>query len=152
METPKTLTLNQAAKLTGKSKGTLSKSLKNGTLSFISKDKTGYSIDPSELNRVFPVNMLKMNTSYQSEPPVEHHENTLKMRELELILKAEQHEKEIYRSQLREKDTTIEDYRIRLTKAEDVISRQTLLLADMRPEKPVEKRKGILAGLLRKNT
>ncbi len=142
METPKTLTLNQAAKWTGRSKGTISKALKEGRLSYIAKDDTGYSIDPSELNRVFPVNMEKVNTRYQTEPPIEHQENTQTIREMELRLEAAQQETAIYREQLRDKDATIEDYRIRLTKAEDTISRQTVLLADMRqkpPENPAQR-------------
>jgi hypothetical protein len=53
-ETPLFLTLGQAAKETGKSKGTISKAIKSGRLSYIDKDSTGYKIDPAELFRVFP--------------------------------------------------------------------------------------------------
>ena len=47
-------TLGQAAKATGKSKSTLLSAIKNGRISYISKDNNGYQIDPSELHRVYP--------------------------------------------------------------------------------------------------
>jgi hypothetical protein len=50
----KTLSLRQAALETGKSKSTISNALKTGKISYISKDHTGYKIDPSELFRVYP--------------------------------------------------------------------------------------------------
>lgn len=49
-----TFTLGQAAKETGISKGTLSKALKSGRLSYVSKSPSGYEIDPAELFRAFP--------------------------------------------------------------------------------------------------
>lgn len=49
------LTLGQAAKEVGKSKGTLSKAVKDGKLSVAKKDENGsFQIDPAELFRVFP--------------------------------------------------------------------------------------------------
>ena len=48
------LSLNQAAKAANKSPSTISKYLKNGKLSYFSKDENGYKIDRSELMRVFP--------------------------------------------------------------------------------------------------
>lgn len=50
------LTLSQAAKETGKSKGTLSKALKEGKISYVEKSDSGYKIDPAELFRVYPRN------------------------------------------------------------------------------------------------
>ena len=48
-------TLGTAAKATGKSKTTIQRSIANGLIS-ASKGKNGrYSIDPSELHRVFPL-------------------------------------------------------------------------------------------------
>lgn len=49
-----TLTLNQAAKESGRAKSTISKALKSGKLSYVSKTDAGYEIDPAELHRVFP--------------------------------------------------------------------------------------------------
>ncbi len=48
------MTLGEASKAVGKSKTTISKYIKNGKLSVISKDEDSYKIDPSELFRVFP--------------------------------------------------------------------------------------------------
>lgn len=55
MDTPVTpLTLGEAAKHTGMSKTTLSRAIKSGKLSVLSKQGNSYQIDPSELFRVFP--------------------------------------------------------------------------------------------------
>jgi hypothetical protein len=52
---PMNYTLGTAAKATGKSKTTIQRSIANGAIS-ASKGKNGiYSIDPSELHRVFPL-------------------------------------------------------------------------------------------------
>lgn len=50
------LTLGQAAKHTGLSKSTISRAISSGKLSVVSKGTGSYSIDPSELFRVFPKN------------------------------------------------------------------------------------------------
>ena len=56
MENTPYITLNDAAKQSGRAKSTISKALKSGKLSYVSRDKdTGaYEIDPAELSRVFP--------------------------------------------------------------------------------------------------
>jgi chromosome segregation ATPase len=55
IETRSILSLNQVAKLTGRSKGTISKALNDGTLSYLEKsDKGVYQIDMAEALRVFP--------------------------------------------------------------------------------------------------
>jgi hypothetical protein len=41
----------------------LSKALNNGKLSYISKTKSGYQIEPSELFRVFPLKQDKSRKS-----------------------------------------------------------------------------------------
>lgn len=47
-------TLGQAAKAVGKSKATLSKAIKSGKMSAVRQDDGSFSIDPSELHRVYP--------------------------------------------------------------------------------------------------
>lgn len=47
-------TLGEAAKATGKSKTTLHRAIKSGKISATKQDDNSYSIDPSELHRVFP--------------------------------------------------------------------------------------------------
>lgn len=72
------ISLNEAAALTGRAKSTISKALKNGKMSYISKDpKTGaYEIDPAEALRTFPT---KQETSkdYQKETPRNPTENSI---------------------------------------------------------------------------
>jgi len=48
------LTLSQAAKVSGKSKSTLSRAIKMGRLSATRLDDGNFSIDPAELFRVYP--------------------------------------------------------------------------------------------------
>jgi len=47
-------TLGEAAKATGKSKTTIHRAIKSGKISVTRQDNNSYSIDPSELHRVFP--------------------------------------------------------------------------------------------------
>ena len=55
MRDPMSYTLGTAAKATGKSKTTIQRAVKKGLIS-ASKGKNGrYSIDPSELHRIFPM-------------------------------------------------------------------------------------------------
>ena len=64
-------TLGEAAKVTGKSKATISKAIKSGRIS-AQKDESGvFHIDPSELHRVYPVNVSK-ETEGKPEEPSEH--------------------------------------------------------------------------------
>lgn len=48
------LSLGEAAKAAGVAKGTISKALKSGKLSYVEKTPAGYQIDPAELFRAFP--------------------------------------------------------------------------------------------------
>lgn len=58
-------TLGTAAKATGKSKTTIQRAIAKGTIS-AHKEKNGrYSIDPSELHRVFPM----VSTDTVAQPP-----------------------------------------------------------------------------------
>ena len=49
------VSLSKASKITGKSKSVIYNSLKNGVLSYVSKDTNGYKIDMAELCRVFEI-------------------------------------------------------------------------------------------------
>ena len=48
-------TLGTAAKATGKSKSTIQRAIQNGRMSATLQDDGSYKIDPSELERVFPI-------------------------------------------------------------------------------------------------
>jgi len=55
MRDPKRYTLGTAAKATGKSKTTIQRAIAKGQISADKLQNGGYSIDPSELHRVFPM-------------------------------------------------------------------------------------------------
>jgi hypothetical protein len=145
------LTLNQAAKVVGRSKGTISKALKEGKLSYLSKDDSGYKIDPSELHRVFPLNTIESSNQVQLETPKNGNENTYRTRELELELKHALELLEMERSTHAETKTE----KLRLL---EMLENQTRLLTHIREEadkvtqKPVERKGGFWAALLGKNT
>ena len=99
-------TLGEAALVVGKSKATISKALNSGKLSYVSKSKSGYDIEPSELFRVYP-KRLDINVTERLETPIVNSEaNELKALlkgkdELldERLKRIEQLEKELARAQ-----------------------------------------------------
>lgn len=64
------LTLSQAAKATGKSKGTISNAIKKGRLS-ANKENGEYQIDAAELSRVYPLNPSKIVQNERCSTPME---------------------------------------------------------------------------------
>ena len=86
MNTNHNMTLGEAAKATGKSKTTISKYIKNGRLSFLSKDENGYQIEPSELFRVFPPVNSKYGQSLTPEvTPITPENNSNLNTQLEIL-------------------------------------------------------------------
>jgi len=84
-------TLGEAAKATGKSKSTISKAIKNGRISALKGRNGAYSIDPSELHRVYPITIQETGVIEQEETPKPSEVNAKngnKIRELEILLKA----------------------------------------------------------------
>jgi excisionase family DNA binding protein len=65
------MTLGEAAHYAGVSKSTISKALTKGRLSYVSKDTSGYQIDPAELFRVFPPKPTETVSSERLETPTE---------------------------------------------------------------------------------
>jgi hypothetical protein len=65
------LSLGEAAKAAGVAKGTISKALKSGKLSYSEKSSAGYQIDPSELFRAFPRKLLETPQNERLETPSE---------------------------------------------------------------------------------
>ncbi len=120
-------TLGEAAKATGKSKSTISKAIKNGRISALKGSNGAYSIDPSELHRVYPITIQETGALEQEETPKSsevntHNEN--KLRELEIILKASQ-------QRLEDRDEQLTD----LKEDRDKWRQQaTALLEDKRPK------------------
>jgi hypothetical protein len=100
-------TIGQAAKATGKSKSTISTSIKKGTISAVKNEDGSYSIDPAELHRVFPTasneNGSTEQQSNDSEPSNLAFQNGYLQGEVKLL-----------REQLADKDSVIDDLRQRL--------------------------------------
>ena len=94
MENSHNFTLNEAAKETGRSKGTISKALNNGKLSYISKTKSGYQIEPAELFRVFPLKQDKSRIQVHLETQKETTKNIELEHQIELLKKDLKHIKE----------------------------------------------------------
>lgn len=141
-------TLNQAAKETGRSKGTISRYLKNGTLSYVSKDEHGYKIDSSELFRVFSNKTPETGAIEQTRTPVERDiESTFSMEKKYLLEKITMLEDSLGKSEQREQDVSA-----KLDKAQSVIEKQTYLITDMRDKQTQtsSQRRGLFTGFLRK--
>lgn len=65
------LSLTQAAKIAGKSKSTINRAIKSGKLSATRHDDGSYSIDGSELARVFPIGTPSGSDRVSAAPPTE---------------------------------------------------------------------------------
>ena len=124
-------TLGEAAKATGKSKPTIQRAIKNGKISG-EKDSSGrYYIDPSELHRIFPALQHYSNNDVSMKQNVTDNETSIL-----------QHEIDMLRERLGEKDNVIDD----LKQDRDHWRQQaTALLKDDR-----QKQKGFWARLFGK--
>ena len=86
-------TLGEAAKAVGKSKATISKALKSGKMTGTKNPDGSYTIDPSELHRVYPPATPQTVQGEQSETPTETHttpKETVELIELRVKLEAAQ--------------------------------------------------------------
>lgn len=81
-------TLGEAAKAVGKSKATISKAIKSGKMSAVRQDDGSFSIDPSELHRVYPPTPSSTVHREQSETPIETAVNSSELIELRVKLEA----------------------------------------------------------------
>ncbi|MBV9826936.1 MAG: DNA-binding protein [Alphaproteobacteria bacterium] len=122
-------TVGQAAKATGKSKPTISRAIKNGSISATKNDDGSYTIDPSELHRVFPP--VKSNSN--DETDLKPSETPSLQREIELL-----------RELLTDKDGVIDDLRQRLDREGEerrqAQAQLTALLSDQRAPEPQARR------------
>jgi transcriptional regulator with XRE-family HTH domain len=107
-----TVSMTKGAELAGVSKGTVSKALKSGRLSYAEKTDNGYLIDTSELFRVFPPKQTETVETARFDTPLGNRETLMEtgglLREVELL-----------REQLRDRDGVVDDLRQRLDKSED---------------------------------
>lgn len=133
-------TLGQAAKATGKSKPTIQRAIKNGTISASKTGDGSYEIDPAELHRVFPPVTRASNAEHGLKQSVPPSDTPILHREIELL-----------RERLADKESVIEDLRTRLD-AEAEERRRTqaqltaLLLTDQREEQEPRRRKWFSFG------
>lgn len=67
------------------SKATISKALKTGRLSYVSKSPAGFQIDPAELFRVFAPKPVLTGESERSQTPVETGKSQADVFELQLL-------------------------------------------------------------------
>jgi hypothetical protein len=83
-----TLSANQASKEAGKTKKTILDAIKSKRMSATKNDKGHWEIDPAELFRVFPKTSITPPLNTTTTPPMENHENRIKIVELEAEVKA----------------------------------------------------------------
>jgi hypothetical protein len=104
--------MTKGAELAGVSKGTVSKALKSGRLSYAEKTDNGYLIDTSELFRVFPPKLKETVDESRSETSIGNGETPINSGGL-------QREIELLREQLQDRDSVVSDLRQRLDKSEE---------------------------------
>ncbi len=107
-----TVSMTKGAELAGVSKGTVSKALKSGRLSYAEKTDNGYLIDTSELFRVFPPKQKETVDESRSDTPDGNRETLINSGGL-------QREIELLREQLQDRDGVVSDLRQRLDKSEE---------------------------------
>lgn len=100
---PMIYTLGEAARSTGKSKATISKAIKSGRISAHKGDNGVYSIDHSELHRVYPLTVEGKQKETKKQLEVNSQSDGL-IRELQVRLNAAQ-------ERLSDKDDVISDLR-----------------------------------------
>jgi hypothetical protein len=79
------VSLSEGARLTGRSKGTISKALSSGKISYTEKTANGYLIDTSELFREFPPKPTQPVGGVRLETAPETHENKAMAVEVQLL-------------------------------------------------------------------
>jgi hypothetical protein len=104
--------MTKGAELAGVSKGTVSKALKSGRLSYAEKTDNGYLIDTSELFRVFPPKQKETVEDSRSDTLAGNRETLINSGGL-------QREIELLREQLQDRDGVVSDLRQRLDKSEE---------------------------------
>jgi len=119
-------TLGDAARAVGKSKTTLHRAIKSGRISAIKAEDGSYSIEPSELHRVFPpVTSLLRREPLQGNDK-EQQGNTLENLRIQLEAQAKERERE--RTLLQETIADLREDRDRWRQ------QATALLEDKRPK------------------
>lgn len=139
-ETAMGLTLRQAADLCGRSRSTIHRALKSGKLSGGRDDDGSWSIDPSELARVFP-----WDTTGQAQRDTEGHPDTGQKSPSNEETAVLRMKVAMLEQQLEREQGTVEDLRRRLDKAEE---RAYLLSAPQQDKKPITQQENLWGRLL----
>ena len=136
-----TVSMTKGAELAGVSKGTVSKALKSGRLSYTEKTDNGYLIETSELFRVFPPKQPETVETIRSQPSSGNRETLVETvglhREIELL-----------REQLRDRDGVVDDLRRRLDQSdEERREAQARVIGLLAGPGPTESKKGFFGRL-----
>lgn len=133
--------MTKGAELAGVSKGTVSKALKSGRLSYAEKTDNGYLIDTSELFRVFPPKQPETVEPTRPETDKGNVETPIETgglrREIELL-----------REQLRDRDGVVDDLRRRLDQSdEERREAQARVIGLLAGPGPTESKRGFFGRL-----
>ena len=136
-----TVSMTKGAELAGVSKGTVSKALKSGRLSYAEKTDNGYLIETSELFRVFPPKQPETVETIRSQPSTGNRETPVETvglhREIELL-----------REQLRDRDGVVDDLRHRLDRSdEERREAQARVIGLLAGPGPTESKRGFFGRL-----
>lgn len=136
-----TVSMTKGAELAGVSKGTVSKALKSGRLSYAEKTDNGYLIDTSELFRVFPPKQPETVEPTRSETERGNRGTLIETgglhREIELL-----------REQLRDRDGVVDDLRRRLDQSdEERREAQARVIGLLAGPGPTESKRGFFGRL-----
>lgn len=133
--------MTKGAELAGVSKGTVSKALKSGRLSYAEKTDNGYLIDTSELFRVFPP---KQPETVEPTRPETGKGNVETLIETEGLRR----EIELLREQLRDRDGVVDDLRRRLDQSdEERREAQARVIGLLAGPGPTESKRGFFGRL-----
>jgi hypothetical protein len=136
-----TVSMTKGAELAGVSKGTVSKALKSGRLSYAEKTDNGYLIDTSELFRVFPPKQKETVSETRSDTPIGNVETPINSGGL-------QREIELLREQLQDRDGVVADLRQRLDKSEEERREaQARVIGLLTGPEPTESKRGFFGRL-----
>lgn len=136
--------MTKGAELAGVSKGTVSKALKSGRLSYAEKTDNGYLIDTSELFRVFPPKQKETVDESRCDTQNRNMETPINSGGL-------QREIELLREQLRDRDGVVSDLRQRLDKSEEERREaQARVIGLLTGPEPTETKRGFFGRLFGK--
>lgn len=119
-------TLGDASKAVGKSKTTLHRAIKSGKISAVKLDDGSYSIDPSELHRIFPPVTQETPKGVFHRNDEEYQSNTSETLRIQLEIQEKERERE--RTFMQETIADLREDRDRWRQ------QATALLADQRPQ------------------